>query len=259
MASFCPWLVPLTAVSRACARRCPAAEIMQRPIRPALARIAASPPQHPPLNPCFLSRLFTTAPAQPPDDSKPAAPLSPPVHPPIAPAPTAASAAAARPPAKAKPVRQEIVLDEKDLEESFVKGGGKGGQKVNKTNSRVQLRHVPTGIIVMTQRFRELAANRKEARKLLRLRLDEIINGALSKASVARAKVAKQKSKQAQRAKKKYGGKEGEEEGGVVREEEVEGAEGEAEARAEDRGVGEDGGKEASTASAASAKKDKEA
>ncbi|KAJ1560362.1 hypothetical protein HK405_007377, partial [Cladochytrium tenue] len=44
--------------------------------------------------------------------------------------------------------RQEIVLDERDLQEVFIKGGGKGGQKVNKTNSRVQLRHLPTGILV---------------------------------------------------------------------------------------------------------------
>ncbi len=44
--------------------------------------------------------------------------------------------------------KQEIVLDEKDLEELFIKGGGPGGQKINKSVSCVQLKHKPTGIII---------------------------------------------------------------------------------------------------------------
>jgi protein subunit release factor B len=39
-----------------------------------------------------------------------------------------------------------ITIDENDIEEKFVKGGGKGGQKINKTNSKVQLLHIPTGL-----------------------------------------------------------------------------------------------------------------
>lgn len=37
---------------------------------------------------------------------------------------------------------------ERDLEEHFVRGSGKGGQKTNKTNNCVSLTHLPTGIVV---------------------------------------------------------------------------------------------------------------
>lgn len=41
-----------------------------------------------------------------------------------------------------------VTLSEDDLEEKFVKGFGKGGQKVNKSSNCVELRHIPTGITV---------------------------------------------------------------------------------------------------------------
>ena len=41
-----------------------------------------------------------------------------------------------------------VVLFESDLEEKFVRGFGKGGQKVNKTSNCVELKHLPTGISV---------------------------------------------------------------------------------------------------------------
>lgn len=44
--------------------------------------------------------------------------------------------------------RTEIVLKESDLEERFVKGGGPGGQAVNKTNNAVWVRHIPSGFQV---------------------------------------------------------------------------------------------------------------
>lgn len=43
---------------------------------------------------------------------------------------------------------QEVVLCESQLEEKFVKGFGKGGQKVNKTSNCVELKHIPTGVTV---------------------------------------------------------------------------------------------------------------
>lgn len=43
---------------------------------------------------------------------------------------------------------KQVVLLESDLEERFVKGFGKGGQKVNKTSNCVELKHLPTGITV---------------------------------------------------------------------------------------------------------------
>ena len=46
------------------------------------------------------------------------------------------------------------------IEESFVKGGGKGGQKINKTNNAVLLKYPPMNIIVKCQRERSRAVNR---------------------------------------------------------------------------------------------------
>jgi len=47
-----------------------------------------------------------------------------------------------------------------DIDEKFVKGGGHGGQKINKSSNAVQLKHVPTGTIVRYQQYRELSMNR---------------------------------------------------------------------------------------------------
>jgi len=52
-----------------------------------------------------------------------------------------------------KGIRQEIVLKESDLEERFVKGGGPGGQAVNKTNNAVWVRHLPTGIQIKVRKI----------------------------------------------------------------------------------------------------------
>ncbi len=54
-----------------------------------------------------------------------------------------------------------------DLEEKFTRGGGKGGQKVNKTNNCVCLTHVPSGIVVKCHREREREINRFLARRAL--------------------------------------------------------------------------------------------
>lgn len=45
-------------------------------------------------------------------------------------------------------VRMPVEVREEDLEEQFVKGGGNGGQKINKTSNCVVLKHLPTGITV---------------------------------------------------------------------------------------------------------------
>jgi protein subunit release factor B len=56
---------------------------------------------------------------------------------------------------------------EADLEESFVRSGGHGGQNVNKTSTCVVLRHIPTGILVKCQATREQGQNRLLAREWL--------------------------------------------------------------------------------------------
>jgi protein subunit release factor B len=50
-----------------------------------------------------------------------------------------------------------------DVEERFIRGGGPGGQKINKTSSTVWLQHRPSGVEVRCQRERSQAANRELA------------------------------------------------------------------------------------------------
>ena len=58
-------------------------------------------------------------------------------------------------------------IREEDIEETFVRSGGHGGQNVNKTSTCVQLTHRPTGLQVKCQTTRHQGQNRLLARKLL--------------------------------------------------------------------------------------------
>lgn len=88
---------------------------------------------------------------------------------------------------------------ESDLEESFTCGGGKGGQKINKTATRVELRHLPTGRVVHCQETRSLALNRFFARRRLVELLIKGSDEAMEKEQKEREKIRKKK----QRARKR--------------------------------------------------------
>jgi ribosome-associated protein len=62
-------------------------------------------------------------------------------------------------------------LKEKDLEISFFRSSGPGGQKKNKTETAVRIRHLPTGIIVTATESRSRKTNLEQAFERLRSRL----------------------------------------------------------------------------------------
>ena len=74
----------------------------------------------------------------------------------------------------------ELHIQEEDLEESFVRSGGKGGQNVNKVSTCVVLVHRPTGTSVKCQQERSQGLNRYLARKLLADRIEAARLGRLS-------------------------------------------------------------------------------
>lgn len=67
----------------------------------------------------------------------------------------------------------KIGLREEDIEESFIRGTGAGGQKINKTSSTVVLVHVPSGVEVRCQRERSQSLNRLIAREELCSKLEQ--------------------------------------------------------------------------------------
>jgi protein subunit release factor B len=60
-----------------------------------------------------------------------------------------------------------LIMRESDLEETFARSSGPGGQHVNKVSTAVTLRHLPSGISVTVQDSRSQAQNRKLARARL--------------------------------------------------------------------------------------------
>merc|ERR1712230_189218 len=93
-------------------------------------------------------------------------------------------------------------LDESEFTEAFLKGSGPGGQKINKTSSAVQLKHIPTGMVLKVQATRSRTQNRKIARQMLAERVEELEKGKESRVAVVGETKRKRKYRLLDEAKK---------------------------------------------------------
>ena len=64
-----------------------------------------------------------------------------------------------------------IVVDDKDLQVTTMRSGGKGGQNVNKIESAVRMKHLPTGLSVKCSEERSQAMNKAKALVVLKSKL----------------------------------------------------------------------------------------
>ena len=94
-------------------------------------------------------------------------------------------------------------IHESDIDESFVRSSGAGGQHVNKTSTCVQLVHRPSGISVKCQQDRSQAVNRYLARRLLTEKIQQQIHGIKSAAQQLAEKIRRQKRRRSRRSKQK--------------------------------------------------------
>ncbi len=92
---------------------------------------------------------------------------------------------------------------EEDVVETFILGSGAGGQKINKTNSCVRLRHLPSGLIIRCQSTRSRELNRFLARRKLCDRLEAKNASESSLKSQEAERIRRQKKRRTRRQKER--------------------------------------------------------
>ncbi|MBI3289147.1 MAG: peptide chain release factor-like protein [Elusimicrobia bacterium] len=104
---------------------------------------------------------------------------------------------------KGRIVRLKIDLDR--VEETFSRGGGKGGQKVNKTSNRVQLSYPPLELRVACQRERSRSLNRFLALRELVDQAEMKVSPETSERLLGVERLRRRKARAHARAARKYG------------------------------------------------------
>jgi protein subunit release factor B len=98
---------------------------------------------------------------------------------------------------------RSLHIHEEDLEETFIRSSGPGGQHVNKTSTCVRLVHRLTGLSVKVQSSRSQGLNRFLARRLLADHVEQQLRGVESPHAQQRDKIRRQKQRRVRRTKQK--------------------------------------------------------
>ncbi len=98
---------------------------------------------------------------------------------------------------------RQLGVQETELDETFVRSGGHGGQNVNKTATCVMLLHRPTGTQVKCQTTRQQGLNRFLARKLLLDKIEARLKGHADAEKARIEKIRRQKRRRSRRAKQR--------------------------------------------------------
>ena len=94
-------------------------------------------------------------------------------------------------------------IKEEDIEETFVRSGGPGGQKLNKTSNCVVLKYKPEGIVIKCQQDRARAVNRFLCRRKLVEKMEIMLFGRQSDREKKIQKIRKQKKKKRKKNERK--------------------------------------------------------